>query len=400
MEKTCRESRLDTITYVDTTRGLAAAAEAMRQAPVVGFDTEFVGEATYEPQLCLLQIATQQGIWLIDPLSRIDLAGFWAALTDSGREIVALAARQEVLFCLRYAQRPPAVVFDPQLAAGLTGYVYPLSHTNLVQQVLGIHVGGGETFTDWRQRPLTDRQIAYAADDVRHLLAVREKLLGRAQDMGRVDWVRGECARLVERLVQGEGEERWHRVSGAASLSRRGLAVLREVWRWRDRSARDANLPVRRMLGDDLLIEIAKRSPKTVDDLVALRGFDRPALRKAGPDLVAAVQTGLALPERDLPASLRRNDPPQLSILSNLVSLVASGLATQHQVDIALLATTSDLQEFVRWYLAGAEGNLPQLLEGWRGEILRRPLMDLLAGRSGIRVASADAPSPLRVEPI
>ncbi len=388
---------LPATTYVDTPQGLAAAVAAIGQAPVVGFDTEFVGESTYEPQLCLLQVSTSDGIWVIDPLSGIDLRGFWAVLTEPGREVVALAARQELLFCLHYAGRTPSAVFDPQLAAGLVGYGYPLSHTNLVLRVLDVRVPSGETFTDWRKRPLTPSQLEYAAADVQYLLTIRERLLALAQSMARSDWMTDENARLVEKVVQSEQEERWWRVSGAMSLNRRGLAVLRELWRWREQAARTADVPVRRILGDDIMVEIAKRSPKTVPDLFALRGLDR--MRKAGPELVAAVQTGLRVPDQDLPQLKRRDDPPQVAVLGHLVSVVAGGLAAQHQVDPALLATTADLQDLVRWRLGLGGEERPAILDGWRGDILGQPLLDLLAGKSALWVADAQAANPLRIGP-
>ena len=386
--------------YVDTARGLADAIEALHSAPIIGFDTEFVGESTYEPQLCLLQVATADSIWVIDPLSRIDLGDFWTKLTAPGREVVTFAARQEVRFCLRYARRPPSILFDPQLAAGLVGFSYPLSHTNLVQQLLKVRVGGGETYTDWRRRPLDSKQVEYAADDIRYLLQTREQLLARAKTLGRVDWLRGEFAWLVEDIVHGEGEERWERVSGASNLSPRALAVMRELWRWRDRTARKANLPPRRILGDDLMVEITKRSPNTIADLFALRGLDRPALRRAGPELVDAVEAGLKIPPDQLPAALRRDDPPQVGILSQLMSLIANDLAAQHQVAPGLLATTGDMQEVARWRLNGGQGDPPRVLLGWRGELLGKSLLDLLAGDSAVRVANIHASNPLSIEPI
>src|SRR5207253_3996496 len=141
------------------------------------------------------------------------------------REMVALAAREEIRFCLRYAERPPARLLDPQIAAGLVGYGYPLSHTNLVKKALGVNVAGGEAFTDWRKRPLTERQLDYASDDVRYLLQLRERLLKDAEKRGRAGWIEAECQRLVERVVAADSEERW-RVAGSAGLGRRDLAVL------------------------------------------------------------------------------------------------------------------------------------------------------------------------------
>ncbi len=384
------------VLFVDQPAALAEAVEAIRAAAVVGFDTEFVGESTYEPQLCLVQIAAGERIFIIDPLVQLDLRDFWQALTDPEREVIALAARQELLFCLRYAGRAPHRVFDPQIAAGLVGYGYPLSHTNMVQRVLDVRVGGGETFTDWRKRPLTPSQLRYAAEDVRFLEAIRLSLLARARELDREVWVDLECARLVHRVVQGQDEERWFRVSGAGRLNRRELAVLREVWGWRELVARSHDSPPRRVLTDDLMMQIVRRKPATTNDLLQLRGMDR--LRRDADAIVAAVAKGLRMPAADLPALISRDDPPQVQVLGQLASIVSNSLAAQHHVDIALLATTSDLQDIVRWNL-GLTQERPEVLDGWRGEILGQPLLDLLEGRSTIRVADAKSKSPLRIEP-
>jgi ribonuclease D len=384
--------------YVGDDHQLGRTVEAIRGESLIAFDTEFVGEATYEPQLCLLQVATGAGVWIVDPLSDIDLSDFWAALTEAGREVVAVAARQEILFCLRYAKRPPAKLFDPQLAAGLLGLGYPLSHTNLVFKVLNVRLEAGETFTDWRRRPLSPAQLDYAASDVRHLLAIRERLVSLAAKMKREDWIGGECAALVARAIQREAEDGWTRLGGIVRLKPREQAAVRALWYWRDGVARAANLPPRRILGDELLLQIAKRMPRNVSNLFALRGFDRPALRREGEQIVAAVRAALELPDGQLPSLQRRDDAPQLQILGQLCSVVANNLAARHQVDPALLATTADLQELVRWHLAAGTGVRPMILDGWRGDILGKPLLDLLEGKSVVRVADARLASPLRVD--
>lgn len=388
----------DKFVYVDSEAQLTEALTAVRRAPVVGFDTEFVGEKTYEPQLCLLQVATEEGIWVIDPLSRIDLAALWTALTEPGRELVALAARQEILFCLRHAGRPPAMLFDPQLAAGLVGLGYPLSHTNLVLKVSRHRLPAGETFTDWRRRPLSPAQLEYAASDVRHLLEIRVRLLNQARAMQREEWVRGECAALMARTVQRDSAESWMRVGPVAKLKSREQAVAREVWRWRDQAARAADVPPRRILGDDLLMQVVKRQPQSVAQLLALRGFERPGLRKQADEIVAAVKAAQDLPDDQLPQLRRREDPPQVQTLGQLCSVVANNLAARHQVDPALLATSADLQDFVRWHLGVDGAQAPPILDGWRGEILGRPLLDLLAGKSVIRVADVRSNSPIQME--
>ncbi len=380
-------------------RELGEMLERVRAASRVAFDTEFISEGVYEPYLCLLQLATDDGIWIVDPLALPDLSELWQLLTAPERELVVLAAREEVRFCLRYAARPPARLVDVQVAAGLVGHGYPLSHTNLVRKALGVTVAGGEAFTDWKRRPLSPKQLEYAADDVRHLLALRDALMEDAGRLERVHWIEGECADLVNRLTAAEQEQRWWKVSGGGGLSRRELAVLREVWRWRDTEAREQNLPQRRILRDELLVEIAKRKPTETADLFALRGMDRGMARNAGKEIVASVQRAMKLPDSELPRSLRRDDPPQLGVLTQIVALVSNNLASKHRVDPALLATASDLQDMVRWRLAGAkEGEEPEWLTGWRADLLREPILGLLNGDYAIRVGNLKSDAPLRLD--
>ncbi len=383
---------------VDRQEGVSNALLAIRKSAIVGIDTEFVGEASYEPQLCLLQVATDDAIFLIDPLAGIELGEVWQVLTEPGSEIVAFAARQELLFCLRYAERLPGRLFDPQIAAGLLGFGYPLNHTNLVQKVLGVRVQSGEAYSDWRKRPLSRRQSEYAADDVRQLLAIRLALLDRATSLGRIDWLSSEHQASAERVSEGEREERWWRTSGGSGLNRRALARLRELWKWRDDTARAANRPVKKVLGDDLLVAIAKRGPRDLEDLLALRGLDRPQLRKAGPEILAASQAGDRVPDAELPEMRRRDDPPQVAILGQLASILVNSLAVERQVDTALLATTADLQEFIREHLGLSDKKRSPLLEGWRGEVFGLALEELLEGKSFVRVGDVNSPSPLKIE--
>ncbi len=382
--------------FVDTPSKLSDLLDQLRPHKVIGLDTEFISEGRYEPHLCLLQLAADEHTWIVDPLAISDIGALWQLLVEPERELVAVAARQEIKFVERGAGKPPAKVLDLQIAAGLVGYGYPLSHTNLVLRTLGQKIHGGESFTDWRKRPLTPLQLKYAADDVRYLLEMRERLLARAEKMNRVGWVEAECARLVEDVLREE--EKW-RVSGSARLSRRQLAALRELWRWRDRNARSANIPATRILGDSLLVEIAKRSPKTSEDLFALRGLDRRSLRESERDVLNAIQTAATLPESQLPGHIRRDDPPQVGVLTKLLSVAANGLAAEFQVDAALLATTADLQELVRWKLDPDEHSEVALLQGWRGELLREPLLGILEGKRCLRVGDLTEDNPLHFEP-
>ena len=311
------------VNYIDSSAKLGPFISEIAPCRVIGLDTEFISEGRYDPELCLVQIATEKGIWIIDPLKVTNLRPLWEMLAQPEHELVTVAARQEIRFCAKGAGLPPAKVLDLQIAAGLLGYSYPLSHTNLVLRILGQKVHGGESFTDWRRRPLAPVQLKYAADDVRYLLEMRARLLHRAEQMDRLGWIDDECRQLLEEVTNEQ--EKW-RVSGSARLNRRQLAVLREVWRWRNGVAEEKNMPATRVLGDSMLLEVARRSPVSSDDLFAIRGLDRRLLRGAESGIVRSVKTAQALPEAQLPVSGRRDDPPQVAVLAKLLSVAAGGL--------------------------------------------------------------------------
>jgi len=378
---------------IATPDALGALVESIRRSPVAVIDTEFIPEDSYEPRLCLVQVGTAEGIGIVDPLALPDLGALWQALTDPDRELVALGARQEILFCMRGAGRPPAKFVELQIAAGLVGYGFPLSQTKLVQRVLGVQIKGGEAFTDWRRRPLSQHQLRYAAEDVKYLLAARDRLMADARKMGRTEWIDAECRRFVERIVTGDAEEGWRRVSGSSSLDRRESAVLRELWRWRDGLARSADRPARKVFPDHLVIGVARRCPSKIEDLHALRGMERFSVRKSGTEILAAVKRGVELPEADCPPVVHRSDPPQVALLAQLLSAAAQTLAAQADVDTQLLATSADLQDLVRWHLGHGNGK-PALLEGWRGTIVK-PLVEILEGKRTVRVANVKSKHPL-----
>src|SRR5262249_60565 len=221
-----------------------------------GFDTEFVGEDSYHPRLCLVQVATDERLYLIDPVTAGSLGALSDLLFYPTRVVVVPSAPHEIRLCRLWAGHAPGNLFDLQIAAGLVGLAYPLGHAALVNQVLGTYVAKGETLTEWRDRPLTPRQIRYAFDDVRYLLPLWQQLSTRLTELGRADWAKEEFARLAAIATPDEpAGEKWRKLRGIGSLDRRGLAIVRAVHRWRDETAGQTNRPVRAIVRDDLLIE-------------------------------------------------------------------------------------------------------------------------------------------------
>src|SRR5262245_9345730 len=215
-----------------------------------GFDTEFVGEESYHPRLCLIQVATAEALYLIDPLSLKSLEPFWDVVVDPANQVIVHAGREEVRLCHLWSGQTPGNLFDLQIAAGLVGLPYPLGHGPLVFHVLGKKLAKGETLTEWRTRPLTKAQMHYAFDDVRYLLPLWRKLAERLEEHKRTSWALEEFARLREQSTPDDdglavSADKWRKLRGASSLDPRRLAILREIFYWREKAAADANRPAR-----------------------------------------------------------------------------------------------------------------------------------------------------------
>jgi ribonuclease D len=329
-----------------------------------------------------------------------DLGAFWSLVAAPSGEVVAHAAEAEIRFCRQYAGRTPAPLFDVQIAAGLVGYGYPTSYTNLVRRVLGTGVRGSETRTEWRRRPLTDKQLQYALEDVRHLLALRDKLSDELARAGRAGWAADEFRDQVAHAARANGEP-WRRVSGVTSLNRRQLAVLAELVNWREKEARRRDRPQRSVASDDVLVELAKRQPTDVRDLVMFRGMNRRNLRRVADQLMEAIQRGMAVPDSDCPSlPPRPDDSERVRIVTGVLGTALAAACARNKLPVSLVATTNDLASLVRSYLA--EGRMPTdspLAHGWRHDFCGQLLVDLLDGRVSLRIMKSDPDLPLALEP-
>jgi len=389
------------VTYqsITTDAQLQQYVQELSAARSIALDTEFVAEDTFRPQLCLVQVCTEQGAALIDPLGIENLRPFWTLLTQAGHDTIVHAGRGEVEFCWLAAGAPPANLFDVQLAAGFTGLEYPAGYSNLIAKLLGRHAKKHETRTDWRRRPLTQRQIDYALDDVRHLFPLRDQLQSRLQALGRQDWLAQEMSAWLTEIHRGLTEERWWKVSGNASLGGRGQAILRELWRWRQAEAERRNKPPRRILRDDLIVEMARRQTADLKQVRAVRGMEWGNVRQHLPQIVACIERGLASPEPDIRTTGYRDTPPQLSVLGQLLSSALGSICRQAELSASLVGTASDVRELILYELDPTTWNEPPLLaQGWRAHVVGNLFEDLLAGRLSIRVGDPHSEHPLVID--
>jgi ribonuclease D len=364
---------------------LAACCAYLAECRQFGFDTEFVGEDTYHPRLCLVQIATAERLILVDPLSAGPLDDFWKLVMDPAVQVIVHAGREEVRLCRLWGGRPPGNLFDLQIAAGLIGLPYPLGHGALVHQLLAVQLAKAETLTEWRDRPLTRAQIRYAFDDVRYLLPLWQRLSSRLEKLNRVEWAREEFGRLVTSTTPGEGvPEKWRKLRGLGSLDRRRLGVVRELYAWREEVAADANRPPRTVVRDDLLVEIARRNPARERDLQVVRGLPR---RYLG-EILNAVDRARSLPTEQLPRlAEREQDVPQVGLVSSVLLAVLGDFCSRRHLAANLVANTQDVKNLVRARLQGA--TLPEdslLTEGWRREHVLPELLAVLHGQRAVYV--------------
>lgn len=368
----------------------------------IGYDTEFVSEHSYRPQLCLVAVIADDGApAVVDPLAVDDLTPLWQALTRPGCRVVVHAAREEFLFCWEGCRQQPAGLFDVQLAAAFLGLEYPAGYGNLINRLLGQTPRKGETRTDWRRRPLTPAQVQYAQDDVRWLLPLEEIISRRLAAHGRTAWFQSEMDTWQSELLASLSRERWQRVSGSSGLSTREWAIIRELWRWREKTAAGRDLPPRRILRDDLLVEIAKRRHTDPRLISAIRGMERGDLRAYLPELGDAIRRGLDAPTDDLIRTSRRENSPQLNMVAQFLSAALTCLCRSRELAPSLVGTAEDVRDLIDFRLNPAtwhDQGPPALASGWRAEVVGNTLDDLLWGRAVMRIANPRAEQPLAFE--
>ena len=342
------------IPLITTAAGLDEVIAHIRERGCFAFDTEFVSEDTFEPVLCLIQVATDERLAVIDPLPLRDLTPFWDAVNDPAIEVIMHAAGEDLRICRFQTGRVPAKVFDVQIVAGLVGFGYPLSLGNLANQTVRATLAGGETRTDWRRRPLSPGQLRYAIDDVRYLFSIADFLKNQLENLDREAWAEAELATFLSDIATRSDEERWRKLSGLHTLNRRGLEIARRLADWRYLDAKRTNRPLRQLLRDDLLVAIAKRQPTSKRDLEALRDFNRPHLIARSDEILELVAKSFEVAPEHLPEPAERHEEgPGLAMVISLLAATLSRCAVEHKIASAMLGTTNDLKELVRWHIDG-----------------------------------------------
>jgi ribonuclease D len=365
---------------------VAAIAARATQAGRLGLDTEFMPEGRYRPLLCLVQIVVETDVWVLDPLAGFDPASLASVLANPDIEIVVHAGRQDVAILRREWGTDVTNVFDTQVAAGFAGFSAQAGYNGLLHDALRIRLPKTASFTRWDARPLTDEQLRYARGDVEHLLPLADDIRRRLEPRGRLEWAREECRVVEQASDERDPEEVWRRLPRSTSLDPRERAVARELAAWRERTASREDRPVGAVVRDPTVVELAKRQPGSRRELAQIRGINPDVVRRRGDDLLAAVQRGrgaepIRLDEGERLAT-EVQDGPVIALAESLVRARAqeAGLAYE------LIAARADLAPIVVAARRDDEEPDVRTLRGWRRELVGAELLELLAGRRGLRV--------------
>lgn len=363
---------------LSTTNDLAQFAQLARQSGLLAIDTEFLSGKTYYAKLCLIQLAAGGQAVFVDPLELRDLSPLVDLLLDEQIVKIMHAASQDMALLMRLCGKPPKPVFDTQMAATLAGYPAQTGYGKLVAALTGVTLEKSESFTDWTRRPLTEKQVEYALDDVVYLQPMYEALKEKLEQTGRLAWLEDDFASLSDPATyETPPQEMFRSIRHAARLHGRPLAILREVTAWREQEARRRNLPRQWVLKDEVLIELARRKPTTIEELADLRDLNPRSLGDQGKGLMAAVAVGLTLPGSEIPRLERRSAPEgDTEGLVKLMGALVRLRAEEHGIAVPLLASQSDLD-----MLAAGETEENPLLQGWRRELIGQDLMNLLQGK-------------------
>ncbi|MEM7351531.1 MAG: ribonuclease D [Acidobacteriota bacterium] len=362
---------------VDSAATLSDACRRWRRCGVLAVDTEFVRERTFFPRLGLIQIADNTRIYLVDPIALDDLEPLGQILASPEIVKVFHSCGEDLEVLYHRFGELPRPLFDTQVAATVLGIGYSVGYGKLVEALFGLSLEKGQTRTDWLRRPLTPAQEGYAAQDVEHLIPAYRRLAADLESQNRTAWAREETERLFDtgRFLPTP-EQIYRRFRRAHTMSRRELAALQRLCVWREREARRRDLPRNFVLPEAALPRLAKARPRNRQQLAAIRDLRPKDRERHGGRLLALLREVAALEPEDLPPKLRPplNLTPYKKEIDHLRQQVGRR-ADELGIAPEVLATKKLVQQLVRRVVNRQNPALPELLRGWRREVIGDALL-------------------------
>lgn len=369
---------------INDTATLADVCARFATHKYVTVDTEFVRETTFWPDLCLVQVASDDEAVLIDPLAEgIDLTPLHDLMANKDVIKVFHAARQDVEIFYKLSGKLPEPLFDTQVAAMVCGFGDSIAYDQLVRRISGGNIDKSLRFTNWKLRPLSDQQLEYALADVTHLRDVYNFLKDKLEEENRTHWLTEEMDILTTpKTYDLPPNEAWTRLKLRIKKPIE-FAILKNLAEWRENEARERNVPRNRIIKDDAIYEIAQSQPKDTDGLSRLRtlhkGFEKSA---SGRSIIDCVARAHALDRDELPKIPRpAHSPEGTSAAVDLLKVLLKLTAEEFDVAAKIIASSDQLEQIA---ILGEEADVPAM-KGWRKELFGERAMKLLDGKSGLR---------------
>ncbi len=367
------------ITPIADSAEIEAFCARQRGVDYITVDTEFLRDRTYWPQLCLVQIAGPKEAVAIDTLAPgADLTPMYDLMADKDLLKVFHAGRQDVEIFFHRMGSIPEPLFDTQVAAMVCGFGDQVGYETLVSKLVGARVDKSSRFTDWSNRPLSQKQLKYALADVTHLRPAYEKLAHSLEKSGRTHWLDQEMDVLMNPgTYRLEPEKAWRRLK-SRNKNRRFHAILRELAAWREREAQTRNVPRNRIIRDDAILEIAAQVPTSVEALKGMRAVSKGSVNgDTGYAILEAITNGQKIPEAELPVFERTQPRPSgLGPITDLLKVLLKHVTETENVAPRLIASSEDLERIA----ADDNADVPAL-QGWRRELFGDRALALKAGR-------------------
>lgn len=368
---------------IDTKRALEEFVGRAQHSSVLAFDTEFLRDRSYYAKLCLLQLATDDEIVLLDPLEIGDISALKSLFTNQNIMKVVHAGSQDIEILYRLLGCVPSPIFDTQIAATLLGQTQQVGYAVLVHNVCGVHLKKTDSFTDWSRRPLSDSQQQYAADDVAYLPKLYSIMKEELEAKGRLSWLDEDFKRLIdpERFII-DPRTRYRHLRRVSQLNPQQLSAAREVAAWRELQAQTKNIPRKWIIADEQIVEACKRGARSIDELYMIRGLESGLGCADARAIVKCIICGLDAPESSWPQHPKStknevNVDVEVDLFSSLVRLRAK----ENNIAYQTLASRDDLVALARFYDDEVE-----LLKGWRREIVGEELLALRDGKFALGI--------------
>ena len=374
--------------YLTTDKDLAEFCDQLNSSPILAIDTEFVRERTYYHKLGLIQVSDGIHCAAIDPIHISNLEPFLNLVRNQNTVKVFHAARQDLEILHRLCGGTIQPIFDTQIAASVVGWGAQISFAKIVNKVLGKKIDKSETYTDWCRRPLSERQIEYALDDVRLLFPVYENLKKVLKSLNREEWLQGEFIQLEDpdNFKDPNLEKLYMRIKNIRTLAPKNFAIICELAKWREKEAQFRDCLAKNIVRDESLLELARKAPIDSEGLSRIRGLHNNEITRGKKNILAAIQRGLNLPLDQIPKlpelEIYKAPPGIEEMLSAHVQICAEKL----KIEPSVLAGRKKVNDFVKCFDQKQSLENHPLFCGWRKQAIGNQLYLALTGEMALAI--------------